>query len=146
MHESEVSQSCPTQRPHGLQPTRLLHPWAFPGKSTGVGAIAFILHICIYMGFPGGTVVKNLPANAEDARNLDWIPELGRSPGGGHGYSLQCSCLENPLDRGVWRATVHRVTQSKTQLKLLGTHTCVCVAYGSSAVPRHRFLLVFYYG
>ena len=97
-------------------------------------------------------MVKNLSANAEDARNLGWIPGLGRSPGGGHGNSLQCSCLENPLDRGVWGATVHRVTQSETQLKLLGTHThtrvcvCVCVAYGSSAVPRHRFLLVFYYG
>ena len=47
-------------------------------------------------------MVKNLPANAEDARNLDWIPELGRSPGGGHGYSLQCSCLENSMDEGAW--------------------------------------------
>ena len=52
------------------------------------------------MGFPGGTAVKTLPANAGDARDLGWIPGLGRSPGGGHGHSLQCSCLENPMDRG----------------------------------------------
>ena len=83
------------------------------------------------MGFPGGTAVKTLPANAGDARDLGWIPGLGRSPGGGHGHSLQCSCLENPLDRGVRQATVHRVAQSQTHLKRLGTHTyiylCVCV-------------------
>ena len=58
-------------------------------------------------GFPGGSVVKNLPANAEDTRDGDLIPGSGRSPGGGNGYPLQYSCLENPKDRGVWWATVH---------------------------------------
>ena len=51
-------------------------------------------------------MVKNLPANAEDVRDEGSIPGSGRSPGGGHGNPLQCSCLENPLDRGAWRAIV----------------------------------------
>ena len=50
-------------------------------------------------------VVKNPPTNAGDP---GLIPGSGRSPGGGHGNSLQYSCLENPMDRGVWQATVHR--------------------------------------
>ena len=52
-------------------------------------------------------VVKNSPANAEEVRDLGSIPGLGRSPGGGHGNPLQYSCLENPIDRGAWWATVH---------------------------------------
>ena len=56
-------------------------------------------------------VVKNLPTNGEDVGS---IPEPGRSPGGGHGSPLKYSCLENPMDRGVWWAMVHRVTQSWT--------------------------------
>ena len=59
-------------------------------------------------------VVKNLPANAGDT---DFIPGSGRSPGGGHGKSLQYSCLENLMDRGTWQATVHRVANGQTQLK-----------------------------
>ena len=59
-------------------------------------------------------MVKNLPANAGDMRNLGSVPGLGRSPGGGHGNPLQYSCLENPMDRRAWLATVHRVTQSQT--------------------------------
>ena len=51
-------------------------------------------------------MLKNLPANAGETRNLGSVPGLGRSPGGGHGNLLQNSCLENPLDRGAWRATV----------------------------------------
>ena len=47
-------------------------------------------------------VVKNPPANAGDIRDAGSVPGLGKSPGGGHGSPLQCSCLENPLDRGVW--------------------------------------------
>ena len=71
-------------------------------------------------------VVKNPPANEGDVRDVDSIPweELGRSPRGNHGNSpLQCFCLENPMDRGPWRATVHKVTQSQTPLKRLSTHT-----------------------
>ena len=59
-------------------------------------------------------VVKNLSANAGDAGP---IPGSGRSPGGGHGNPLQYSCLGNPMDRGTWRATIHGITKSQTQLK-----------------------------
>ena len=53
-------------------------------------------------------MVKNLPANAGDIRDSGSVPGGGRSPGGGHGNPLQCSGLENPMDRGSWWATVHR--------------------------------------
>ena len=70
--------------------------------------------ICkIYRGFPSG-LVKNPLANAGDVRDMGLIPRLGRSPGGGHGSPLQYSCLENPMDRGSWQATVHRLGQSWT--------------------------------
>ena len=61
-------------------------------------------------------VVKNLPADAGDARNAGSVPKLGRSPGGGHGNPPQYFCLENPMGRGAWRATVDGVTKSQTQL------------------------------
>ena len=67
-------------------------------------------------------VVKNSPANAGDIRDEGLIPGSGRSPGGGHSNPLQYSCLENPMDRGAWQATVHRVTQIRTQLKFLNLH------------------------
>ena len=66
------------------------------------------------MAFPGGAAVKNLPANAGDARDMGLIPGSGRSPGGRHGNLLQYSYLENPMEGGAWRATVHSVTQSQT--------------------------------
>ena len=68
-------------------------------------------------------VVKNLPVNAGDLRDAGLIPGSGRSPGGGHDNPLQYSCLENPMDRGVWQATVHRVMKSQIWLKWLSTHT-----------------------
>ena len=57
-------------------------------------------------------VVKSLPANAGDLRDIGSIPGLGRSPGRGHGNPLQDSCLENLMNRVTWQATVHRVEQS----------------------------------
>ena len=69
-------------------------------------------------------VVKNTPANAEEARDVGLIPKLGRSPGGELGSPLQYSCLENPMDRGAWWATVHRVAKSRTRLKQLSTQPC----------------------
>ena len=78
-----------------------------------------------YLGFPGGANDKELPANAGDRRDVDLIPELGRSPGGGHGNPLQYSCLENPMDREARWATVHGVAESWTRLKRLSTHTSV---------------------
>ena len=61
-------------------------------------------------------MIKNLPASAGDAGDGGSIPGSGRSPGGGNGNSLQYSCLENPTDRGTWRAIVHRVAKSRLRL------------------------------
>ena len=60
----------------------------------------------LYLDFPGGSRVKNLLANAGDIRDKGWILGSGRSPGEGNGNPLQYSCLENPMDRGAWWATV----------------------------------------
>ena len=78
------------------------------------------------MCFPGGTVVKNPPANAGDTGDAGSIPGMGRSLGVGNGNLLQYSCLENSMARGLWRATVHEVAKSWTQLSDR-THTCVCM-------------------
>ena len=59
-------------------------------------------------------VVKNLPANSGDIKDVGSIPGLGRSPGEGNGNPLQYSCLENPMDRGAWRAAIHGVAKSRT--------------------------------
>ena len=61
-------------------------------------------------------VAKNPPAEAGDIRDGGSIPGSERCPGGGHGNSLQCSCLENPTDGGAWRAIVHGVAKSRTRL------------------------------
>ena len=67
-------------------------------------------------------MVKNLPASAGDKRDMASIPELVRSPGGGHGNALQYSCLGNPMDRRAWLATVHGVVKSQNHsLKQLST-------------------------
>ena len=65
------------------------------------------------MGFPGGLVAKNLPANAGDS---GLIPGLERTPGEGNGNPLPYSCLENCTDRGSWQRTVHSVAESQTRL------------------------------
>ena len=61
----------------------------------------------------GGSAVNSLPAKAGDTNS---VPRLGRPPGEGNGNPLQYSCQENPMDGGAWRATVHRVAKSQTQL------------------------------
>ena len=66
-------------------------------------------------------MIKSLSANAEYVRDAGSITELGRSPGGGHGSPLQCSCLENLMDRGAWQAIVHGAAKSSIQLKRLST-------------------------
>ena len=66
-------------------------------------------------------LVKNLPANAGDARDMRSIPGSGRSPREGNGNPLQDSCLDKRMDRGAWWATVHGVTKSRTRLKQLRT-------------------------
>ena len=99
-----------SSQPHGLQPTRLLHPWEFPGKSTGVGCHKHHYYYVAW-GFPGDAVVNNLPTNAGDVGS---IPGSGRSLGAGNYNPFQYSCLENPMDRGAWQAVVYRVAKSWT--------------------------------
>ena len=94
--------------------------------------VCIYTHICLYICIHVYTwasqvklVVKNLPANAGDIRDADSIPGSGRSPRGGNSNLLQYSCLENPMDRVAWRATVYRVTKSQTQLKQFNTDACI---------------------
>ena len=72
------------------------------------------LYLYLLLGFPGGSDGKEF---ACDDGYPGLIPGLGRSSGEGNGNPLQCSCLENTMDRGAWRATIHRVAQSWTQMK-----------------------------
>ena len=83
-----------------------------------------------------------LASIAGDARDAGSIPESGRSPGEGRGSPLQDSCLENPMDRGAWQATVHRVTESWTWLKRLSMHNSVhfLILLLTERKPRHRKL------
>ena len=84
---------------------------------------AILYNLYAYKGYPDGSDGKEFSCNAWDLRP---VPGLGRSPGGGHGNPLQYSCLGNPMDRGAWRATVHRAVKSWTQPKGLSRHTpCV---------------------
>ena len=81
----------------------------------------FSLWLILPQSFPGGSVVKNTPANTRDARDTGSIPGSGRSLGGGNGNLLQYSCLGNPMDRGALWATVHGVSKSQTWLKRIST-------------------------
>ena len=87
------------------------------------------------MQFQVALVVKNPPANAGDVRDVGSTPGSGRSPGEGYDNPLQYSYLEKPKERGTWWATVHRVTQSQTQLKQVSMHT-----HGSSTFSFLRYL------
>ena len=82
------------------------------------------MDIYIY-GFPGGSDGKGSTCNAGD---LASIPGLGRSPGRGNGNLLQYSCLENPMDRGAWQATVHSVTQESDTTERLTLSLFMCQA------------------
>ena len=77
----------------------------------------FYILLTVSRGFPGSSVVNSLPAVQEPQKDAGSISGLGRSPGGRHGNPLQYSCLENPMDRGAWQATVHRVAKSWIRLK-----------------------------
>ena len=120
----------------GIKPRSLaLQADSFPSEPSGkpiYGSYIYINILILYIhytwDFPGGAsgkkkkTKKKPPANVGGIRDTGSIPRWGRSPGGGHGSPLQCSCLETPTDRGALWATVHRVIKSWTQLKQLSTH------------------------
>ena len=121
---------------YSLRPRGLYSPWNSPGQNTGVGSPSLLHGIFptqeLNWSFthkktntPPHThthmrtskvvlVVNNLPANARDLRDVGLTLGSGRSPGGWHGNAFQYSCLKNPMDRGGWQATVHKVAQSDT--------------------------------
>ena len=84
-------------------------------------------------GFPGGSVVKNVPASAGDTRDMCLIPGSERSPREGNGNPLQYSCLGNPMDRGAWQLTVHGITKSQTRWAI--EHACT--EAGNRKEPLH---------
>ena len=89
-------------------------------------------------------VVKNPPDNAGDLRDAGSIPGRGISPGEVNGHLLQYSCLENPMDRGAWLATVHGVTKSQTNLPTKQQFHCYSLArrntkYPSSVLPFENY-------
>ena len=133
---SESSSVVSSVRPRGLYSL-----WNSLGQNTGVGSLSLlqgifptqgsnpglpqcrqILSQLSHKGSPqGALVVKSPLASAGEAREVDLTPGSGRSSGERRADPLQCSYLENPTDRGAWWATVHRVVESQTQLKLLST-------------------------
>ena len=92
------------------------------------------MSVVIYVGFSGGSVVKNLPANAGD---VGLIPGSGRFLGEGHGSPLQCSCLGSPVDRGAWWSTVHAIVKIQTRLS---THAA------TNRKLQHFIVYTFYLG
>ena len=88
----------------------------FLSLSQQLAESVYLAYIQSARGSQVALVVKNSPANAGDVSDASSTPGSGRTPGGGHGNSLQYSCLENPMDRGAWWATVHGVTRSRTRL------------------------------
>ena len=112
----------PTRHCHHLQNQDAFHMCFCSVQLSGVWMMQLLIPLSSsksIMGFLGGPMVKNPPANAGD---VGLIPGWGRSPGGGNGNPLQYSCLENPMDRGVWWVTVHGVMKSWTWLSIY-THT-----------------------
>jgi len=86
--------------------------------------------------------VKNLPANAGNVTDAGSIPGSGRNPGGWNGNPLQYSCLLNPMDRGAWQATVHRVTKSWTRLKQFSTHSLKIYIHLNPALPLEEITVI----
>ena len=89
-----------------------------------LGFISIYTHIHCHVASQMALVVKNPPAAARDVRDAGSTPGSGRAPGEGNGNIFQYSGLGNPMDKGAWRATVYRVSQSQTWLKGLSMHAC----------------------
>ena len=91
-------------------------------------------------------MVKNPPANAGNARDVGLIHGLERSPGVGNGHLLQCSCLENSMDRGAWQATVHGVAKSQTRATETSIYTPIlCMFLCKDALSNTGCIRLAYY-
>ena len=117
------------------QTTSLSTPVSLPGEFHGQGSLVGYspwgrkeldtterlththTHTCIFRAVQVALVVKNWPISAGDIREAGSISGSGRSPGGGHGNALQYSCLEDPMDRGAWRVTVHGIAKESDTTK-----------------------------
>ena len=125
----QIDICCSVQLCNPMQHARLPCPSLSPGVCSNSYPLSqwCLLHLLYWqadsLGFPGPSVVKNPPANAGEARGTGSNPVLGRAPGGRNGNQFQYSCLEKPMDRGVWWATVHGIAKSWTQLS---THSQTC--------------------
>ena len=94
------------------------------------------IYIYIYICFPGGSVIKNLPANAEGIRDVGSIPMLGRSPGGGHGNPVQYSFLENPCG---WRSLADYSQYGCKELCTTEATYCACMVFESQMMTKKIF-------
>ena len=94
------------------------------------------------MGVSGGTSGKEPACQSRRHKRLRFNLWSGRTPGEGHGNPFQYSCLENPMDRGAWWATVYRVAKSQTRLKLLSTHTHRRAIANTFIPPSAMFFLI----
>ena len=122
-----------------------VYSWFFPifliGLALCLSISTISLSLCyiyVYMGFLGGQMIKNPPANAGDKRDRGLVPGSGRSPEVGYSNSLQYFCLENTMYRGNWQATVHEVTKSDTT-EQLSIHTCTHVH-----THKHTYIHILY--
>ena len=117
MRIQSLRQEDPLTRKGQPTPFFLFLPWAEePARlqSVGLHRVRHTVATWHSEGFPSGSVVKDLPANAGEIGEAGSVPGWGRSHGGGNGNPLHYSCLENPVDRGAWRAAVPGVTESDT--------------------------------
>ena len=129
-HSSVLAWRLPgTAEPGGLPSVgshRVRHDWSDLATAAAVANDVGQFFMCLFAirgASQAALVIKNPHASAGDIREVGSVPRSGRSPGGWHGNPVRYSCLENPMDRGAWRATVHRVEQSWTLLKQLSMHT-----------------------
>ena len=141
---AEVSLLCTQQKKKKsqktLQPRLFLH---MAGSHKGVFCFLFFLiasAIPVLGASKVALVIKNLPVNAGDARDMGWISGLGRPPGEGAGYPLQYSHLGNHMDRGAWHITVHGVSKSKTRLATDHTTPHSCISFIYTKQPKQSFI------
>ena len=147
-------------RPRGLQPTRPLHPWNFPGKSTGVECHCLLWWACprwplLYWSvFPLYTLYSDGKESACSAGDPGSIPGSGRSLGERNGNPHQYSCLENPVDRGAWRASpwghkesnkTEQLTFSLSRIPSITTQQKIFIINGSWILSKAFFDMIIWF-